>query len=129
MRANLKNNKSDQRIAESFEDSSSGGSADFGESSSLPCLAGDRTNFRSRKGRNRWIGSGVALILLAIGAQEFTRRFFTSHVPAPSVAAPLHRSNRNASGLCREPYCRKPSCEQPYYPFGHDRLARSDLSG
>jgi hypothetical protein len=35
MRANLKNNKSDQRIAESFEDSSSGGSSDFGESSSL----------------------------------------------------------------------------------------------
>jgi RND family efflux transporter MFP subunit len=48
MRANLKNNKSDQRIAESFEDSSSGGSSDFGESSSLPCLAGDKTNFRSR---------------------------------------------------------------------------------
>jgi multidrug efflux system membrane fusion protein len=88
MRANLKNNKSDQRIAESFEDSSSGGSSDFGESSSLPCLAGDKTNFRSRKGHNKWIGSGVALILLAIGAQEFTSRFFTSHVPAPSVAAP-----------------------------------------
>jgi hypothetical protein len=48
MRANLKNNKSDQRIAESFEDSSSGGSSDFGESSSLPCLSGDKTNFRSR---------------------------------------------------------------------------------
>jgi hypothetical protein len=48
MRANLKNNKSDQRIADSFEDSSSGGSSDFGESSSLPCLAGDKTNFRSR---------------------------------------------------------------------------------
>jgi RND family efflux transporter MFP subunit len=47
MRANLKNNKSDQRIAESFEDSSWGGSSDFGESSSLPCLAGDKTNFRS----------------------------------------------------------------------------------
>ncbi len=48
MRANLRNNKSDQRIAESFEDSSSGGSSDFGESSSLPWLAGDKTNFRSR---------------------------------------------------------------------------------
>jgi hypothetical protein len=48
MRADLRNNKSDHRIAESFEDSSSGGSSDFGESSSLPCLAGDKTNFRSR---------------------------------------------------------------------------------
>jgi hypothetical protein len=31
MRANLKNDKSDQRIAESFEDLSWGGSSDFGE--------------------------------------------------------------------------------------------------
>jgi hypothetical protein len=31
MRANLKNNKSDQRIAESFEDSSWGGSSGLGE--------------------------------------------------------------------------------------------------
>ena len=48
MRANLRNNKSDQRIAESFEDLRSGGSSDFGESSSLPCLAEDKTNLRSR---------------------------------------------------------------------------------
>ena len=35
MRANLKNDKSDQRIAESFEDLSWGGSPDFGETVSL----------------------------------------------------------------------------------------------
>jgi RND family efflux transporter MFP subunit len=42
----------------------------------------------SRKRRKRWIGSGAALILLVIGAQKVTSRFFTSHAPVPSVAAP-----------------------------------------
>jgi RND family efflux transporter MFP subunit len=47
-----------------------------------------RQQYSSRKRRNKWIGSGAALILLATGAQEITIRFFTSHASAPSVAAP-----------------------------------------
>jgi multidrug efflux pump subunit AcrA (membrane-fusion protein) len=42
----------------------------------------------ARKRRYKWIGPGLALILLAIGVAELTGRFFTSHAAAPSVAAP-----------------------------------------
>jgi multidrug efflux pump subunit AcrA (membrane-fusion protein) len=42
----------------------------------------------ARKSRYKWIGPGLALILLAIGVAELTGRFFTSHSAAPSVAAP-----------------------------------------
>jgi len=38
----------------------------------------------ARKRRYKWIGSGLALILLAIGVQEVKSRFFNSHAP-PAV--------------------------------------------
>ena len=37
---------------------------------------------------NKWIGSGLALILLALAAQEVATRVFATHAAAHSMAAP-----------------------------------------
>src|SRR5260221_13061920 len=37
---------------------------------------------------NKWIGSGLALILLAFAAQEVATRVFATHAAAHSMAAP-----------------------------------------
>jgi RND family efflux transporter MFP subunit len=47
-----------------------------------------RQQSNSRKRRNKWIGPALALILLALAAQEVATRLFRSHAPAHSIAVP-----------------------------------------